>query len=165
MSKSSKSNGDGYKTVHSELSHGGFFAADNKVALPNYLVQLPSQNDLIMDIGVEEELNERGDCGDSDGVGDDARDFDDKMREIELERPHVLLRDEGIYKADEGGLNFLLLNAGDTMDPDEVKVTKAPDDWVDVAPNTAKREPNFDKVDSPDKWSILSYRHEFTSES
>ena len=32
----------------------------------------------------------------------------------------------------------MLLHAVDNMDPDEVKVSKEPDDWVDPAPNTAK---------------------------
>ena len=40
----------------------------------------PSQNNFIVDIGVEEELNERANGGDSDDDGDDSRYFDDTMR-------------------------------------------------------------------------------------
>ena len=35
-------------------------------------------------------------------------------------------------------LDVVLLCVGETVDPDEVKFHKAPDDWVDPAPNTAK---------------------------
>ena len=77
-----------------------------------------------MDIDVEEELNERVNGGDLDDVSDNARYFGDTMREIILERPRVLLGADGIEKDDEGGVNFMLLHAGYTMDPDEVKVPK-----------------------------------------
>ena len=46
-------------------------------------------------------------------------------------------------------MNYVLLHAGDTIDPDEVKVPKSPDDWVQPTPNTEKVEPTFDKVDIP----------------
>ena len=49
--------GDVDETVHLELSHGGYATSDEKVEMPNYLVQLQSQNDVIVDIDVEEELN------------------------------------------------------------------------------------------------------------
>ena len=52
------------------------------MVLPNYLVNLPSQNDVIMEIYVEEELNERGNGGDFDDDGDDTRDFDGIMRKV-----------------------------------------------------------------------------------
>ena len=96
-----------------------------------------------MDIDVEEELNERVNGGDLDDVSDNARYFGDTMREIILERPRVLLGADGIEKANEGGMNFVLLNFGKNMDPYEVKVPKAPYDWVDPAPNTSKGEPNL----------------------
>ena len=41
------------KTVHSELSCGGYITADDDVALPNYLLYLPIQNDVTMEIDVE----------------------------------------------------------------------------------------------------------------
>ena len=34
-------------------------------------------------------------------------------------------------------MNSVLLHIGYIMDPDEVKVLKPQDDWVDLAPNTA----------------------------
>ena len=68
------------------------------------------------------------------------------MRGVELERARVLLGYDGIEKAGEGGMKYGLLNVGFTMDPDEVKVPKAPYDWVDPATNTTKWEPTFDKV-------------------
>ena len=43
----------------------------------------------------------------------------------------------------------MLLRVGDTMDPDEVKVPKAPYVWVEPTPKTAKGEPTFDKVYNP----------------
>ena len=149
MSKASVSDGNGDKTVRSELSRGGYVTVDDKVAPPNYLVHLLRQNDVIMDIDVEEELNERGNSGDSDDDGDDARDFDGTMREVELERSRVLLGGDGIDQAGEGEMNSVLLHAGDTMDPDEIKFPKPPDDWVDPAPNTAKGGATFDKVYNP----------------
>ena len=57
MKKSRVIEGDVDETVHSELSHGGYATAEDKVEMPNYLVQLQSQNDVIVDIDVEEELN------------------------------------------------------------------------------------------------------------
>ena len=57
MSKASASDCDGEKTVHSEISHGGYYTADEEVELPNYLVQLQSHNDVIVDIDEEEELS------------------------------------------------------------------------------------------------------------
>ena len=47
------------------------------------MVHLPSQNGVIVEIDVEEELNERGNGGDLDDVGDNARYFDNTMREVE----------------------------------------------------------------------------------
>ena len=106
------------------------------MALPNYLVQLPSHNDVIVDIGVEEELNDRVNGGDSDDDGEYAIYFDYKMREVELERPHLLLGYDGIYQADEGEIKSVLLHVGDTIDPYEVKAPKEPYDWFDPSPNT-----------------------------
>ena len=82
--------------------------------------------------------------------GDYSRDFGNAMRELDLERLYVLLGNEGIYKADKGEMNFVLLCVGQTMDPDEVKFHKAQDDWVDPSPNTAKGQPTIEKVDNPD---------------
>ena len=59
------------------------------MALTNYLVHLPRKNDVVVDIDVEEELNERGNYGDSDYGGDDARDFGDTMRWLKLERSRI----------------------------------------------------------------------------
>ena len=42
-------------------------------------------------------------------------------------------------------MNFVLLHTGDTMDPDEVKVPKLVDGWVEPAPNTSKWGDNFEK--------------------
>ena len=53
MRKSSASDGEGDETVRSGISHGGYVTADDKVAPPNYLVHLPINNELIMDINVE----------------------------------------------------------------------------------------------------------------
>ena len=70
MSKSSASDDDGDETVHSEISRGGYVTAYDEAALTNYLVQLPSQNDIIVYIDVEEELDDRGNGGNSDDDGD-----------------------------------------------------------------------------------------------
>ena len=48
MRKSSESNSDGDENVHSELSSGSYVTADDEVAQPNYLLQLPSHNDVIV---------------------------------------------------------------------------------------------------------------------
>ena len=89
MGKTRTSDGDGYKTVHSELSRDGYVTTYDVVALPNYLVHLPSLDDVVVDIDVDEELNERGNCGDSYYGGDDARDFGDTMRGLKLERSRI----------------------------------------------------------------------------
>ena len=96
MSKTSTKDGDGYETVHYEISRGGYFTADKEVVMPNYLVRLPSQNDVIVGIDLEEKLNERVNGGDLDDGGDYARNFGIKMSEFELERSCVLLVDDGI---------------------------------------------------------------------
>ena len=49
--------GDGDKRVNSEIYRVGYVTADYELALSNYLVQLPSQNYVMMYIDVEEELN------------------------------------------------------------------------------------------------------------
>ena len=51
------SGGDWDETVFYELSCGYYVTSDGKIALPNYLVHLPSHNDVIMEMDVEEELN------------------------------------------------------------------------------------------------------------
>ena len=71
------------------------------------------------------------------------------MRGVELERPHVLLGYDRIDKTDGVDMNSMLINVGETMEPEEVKVPKAPYDWVDPAPKTAKGEPTFNEVDNP----------------
>ena len=76
-----------------------------------------------------------------------------------------MLGDEGIEQADEGDMNSMFLHVGDTMHPDEVKVPKAPDDWVEPPTNTGKGELNFDKVYNPGIWSSFSYRPAFASGS
>ena len=52
----------------------------NEVALPNYLVHLSSHNAVIVDIYMEQDLNKMVNGGDLDDGGDDASDFEDKMR-------------------------------------------------------------------------------------
>ena len=52
MRKASASGSDRDETIRSELSRGGYVTADNEAVLPNYLVHLPSHNDVIMEIDV-----------------------------------------------------------------------------------------------------------------
>ena len=85
MSKSSISNGDIDKTVRSDISCGSYVSADYKVALPKYLVHLPSYSDFIMDMDVEEELNDRLNGVYLGGGCDNTRDFYDTMWEVESE--------------------------------------------------------------------------------
>ena len=85
------------------------------------------------------------------------------MREIELERSHVLLGDDGIEQADVGGMNSVLLHVGKTMDPYEFKVHKPTYYWVDPDNNTSKEEPPFNKVDSPYRQSSFSFSPVFVS--
>ena len=54
MSKSSASEGEWDETVHYELSCGGYVAEDCEVALTNYLLHLPSQNYVTVEIDVYE---------------------------------------------------------------------------------------------------------------
>ena len=92
-----------------------YVTSDDKVKLPNYLVHLPSQNDVIMEIGVEEGLNEGRNGGYLDDDGDNVRDFKDTIREVEFGRSCVLLGSNGIEQDDEGGMNSVLLHVEDTM--------------------------------------------------
>ena len=48
-----------------------------------------------------------------------------------------------------GGVNYVLLHAGETKEPDEVKAPKAPDDWVEPDSNTSKRGHTFEKIVQP----------------
>ena len=80
-----------------------------------------------MDIDADRGLNERLNGGDLDYYIDDAKDFDNTMRELELERLCVLFRGDGIEKSDEGGLKSVLLHVGNTMEPVEFKVPKKPE--------------------------------------
>ena len=45
-------------------------------------MHLPRKNDVVVDIDVEEELNDRLNGGDLDDICDNTRDFDDTMREV-----------------------------------------------------------------------------------
>ena len=54
MRKLSSSENYGDKTVRSDLSHSGYVTVDDEVELPNYLVLLPSQNDVVMEIYTKE---------------------------------------------------------------------------------------------------------------
>ena len=75
---------DETKAVFSEPSHGSYVTSDDEVALPNYLVHLLSQNYIIVDIDVEEELNERVNVDNLDDDRDNERNFDDSIRGVEL---------------------------------------------------------------------------------
>ena len=68
-----------------------------------------------------------------------------------------MLGDHRKQQSDEGDMNSVLLHGGDNMVPDEVKVPKAPDDWVYPPPNIENGEPNCDKVDDPWVWITLYY--------
>ena len=50
---------------------------------------------------------------------------------------------------------------GGTMDPDEVKVPKAPYDWVDPDPKKSKGEPTFEKLDNLGECISFSYHPVF----
>ena len=100
-----------------------------------------------MEMYLDEELNERVNCCDLYDDCYNARDFNYKMKEVELERSRVLLGYYRIEKSDEGGMNSVLIHFGETMDPADFKVPKPPYDWVDPNHNTEKGVPTFDKVD------------------
>ena len=73
--------------------------------------------------------------------------------------------DDGIDQADEGQMKYVLIHAGDNMEPYEVKVPKPPYEWVDPSPKTEKGGPTFNKVDKPGGWISLSYLPVFESRS
>ena len=140
---------DGDKRVHYEISCGGYVTAYDELALPNFLVNPPSHNYVIMEIDVEDELNDMVSRGYLHDGGYNVRYSDNTIREVKLERSHVLLGADGVEQADEGGMNYIMLHVGNTMDPDEFKIPKEPYDWVDPDTYTSKGEPNFDKVENP----------------
>ena len=92
MIKTSASDGDRDKTFHYNQSRVGYVTSNDDVALSNYLVKIPSHTDVILDIDVEEELNDRVNGEDSDDDGDDAIDLENTMREVELDRSFVFFR-------------------------------------------------------------------------
>ena len=96
-----------------------------------------------------------------DDYGDDARDFGDTTREVGLERSRVLLGYDGMEQDDKGYMNYVFLHSGYTMDTNEFKVPKPPDEWFDPSPNTAKGEPTFEKVARLDGWSNFPYHPVF----
>ena len=49
-----------------------------------------------------------------------------------------MLGDDGKEKADERGVNYVLLHVGYTVEPDEVKAPKSLDESVGPAHNTEK---------------------------
>ena len=55
-------------------------------------MHLSSQNDVIMEMDVEEELNKRVNGGDSDDYDENARYFNGTMKEVTLERSFVFVR-------------------------------------------------------------------------
>ena len=73
-----------------------------------------------------------------------------------MERSNDFLVDDRIEQADDRGGNSVLLRAGDTMEPDSFKVSKALYYWVDPTPNTEKGGPTFGKLYNPGIWSSLS---------
>ena len=74
-----------------------------------------------------------------------------------------MLGDYGIEQAGEGGIKYMLLHGGDTMDPDDVKVPKSQDEWIELPTNTAKGYPTFEKLDNPDGCSSFSFHPVFAS--
>ena len=64
------------------IFRGGYITDYYKVALPNYMVHLPNENDVVMEMDVDEELNDRGNGGDSDDDVENLRYFNDKMRRL-----------------------------------------------------------------------------------
>ena len=64
MRKTNTSDSDRDETFHSEWFRGGYVTSDDEVELTTYLVHFRSQNYVIVDIDVEEELNERLNGGD-----------------------------------------------------------------------------------------------------
>ena len=60
-------------------------------------------------------------------------------------------------------MNYVLIISGDTIEPNEVKVPKSPDYWVDPPPNTSKGGANIDQVDNPGGWSSFYYPPLFLS--
>ena len=111
-----------------------------------------------MDNDEEEENNESVTHRNSDDDGEYSRDFDDTMRVVKLERSRVLLGYDGIDQAGEEEMKYVLLCVADNLEPDEVKVPKAPYEWVEPDLNKEKGEPTFDKVDNRGRWSSISHR-------
>ena len=66
-----------------------------------------------------------------------------------MDRSRVLSGYDRIEQADWDEMKYVLLNFGNNMDPDEFKVPKLPDDWVDPDTNTEKGGPTFDKSGQP----------------
>ena len=128
MRKSSRSNSEGDKTTRSEIPHCSYFTVDDNMALPNYPMHFPSWNDVMMDIGVEKELNQRGYFDDFYYDGNNARRSINTIRDVELERSRVLLGYVRIYQADYGDITSVFIHIGDNMDPYEVKYPKPLDD-------------------------------------
>ena len=57
-------------------------------------MRLPIQNGVIVDIDVEEELSDKINGGDLDDDDENSRDFDNTMRELDLEKLRVFYQKE-----------------------------------------------------------------------
>ena len=53
--------------------------------------------------------------------------------------------------------NYVILQVGDTVNPDLVKTHKVPYDWVNPTISERKGETHFSKVDNPSIWSGFSF--------
>ena len=59
--------------------------------------------------------------------------------------------------------NYVILQVGDTVNPDLVKTYKVPYDWVNPTISERKGETHFSKVDNPSIWSGFSFQPMFES--
>ena len=68
--------------------------------MTNYLVNIPSQNYFILEIYVEWELNKSVNGWDLYDDDENAQDFENSIRGVELDNSYVLLIDANLEQAD-----------------------------------------------------------------
>eukprot|EP00957_Ditylum_brightwellii_P085043 6466587-Ditylum_brightwellii.AAC.1 len=66
-----------------------------------------------------------------------------------------------LKKIGDGDDNCVLLKVGDTVDPDCVKTSSVPSNWMDSATNKKWHELDFNEVDNPGGWSSCSFKPMF----
>lgn len=129
--------------------------------LPRYLLSLAGRNDVGLNLAsVLEEEAERGDGGDSDVEGDDAREHDGAMNDslLDIDVNSSIEENNAVVDGEE---DCVLLSNEDAPAPIVMNIPDTPPEWLPPTQKTEQGEPTFAEVDNPGNWSQYIFRPEF----